>query len=315
MLFSALNTLLDLCIAMGIITGFVVALPLLTLSGGLLTSFVRRFASSSSSTRSSVPRRQSRDEDAGGAGDLVLFCAKGMVLWMLLMQTSTQCGGPAAAWVVAVVVERAARVRDRSLLLLIEPAPGPLDYLYLLIIAPLLGASAGGMVGISAAWHAYLCAAFFWRTRAPIAAALGLSTAAQFFAYLIGLFSWQKFVPFGLSPWPESIPDAILLVPAVIVVMLIPPKTRRWVLLLACYFSPTFRLLAKEVLEYTYAALPIIIEGLTSNSLYPGLYAPSGLLKLVPGGGGSSSSAGAAGAAAVEQSCRAISDQACVAAG
>ena len=111
MLFSALNTLLDLCIAMGIITGFVVALPLLTLSGGLLTSFVRRFASSSSSNRSSVPRRQSRDEDAGGAGDLVLFCAKGMVLWMLLMQTSTQCGGPAAAWVVAVVVERARRSR------------------------------------------------------------------------------------------------------------------------------------------------------------------------------------------------------------
>ena len=224
------------------------------------------------------------------------------------MQTSTQCGGPAAAWVVAVVVERAARVRDRSLLLLIEPAPGPLDYLYLLIIAPLLGASAGGMVGLSAAWHAYLCAAFFWRTRAPIAAALGLSTAAQFFAYLIGLFSWQKFVPFGLSPWPESIPDAILLVPAVIVVMLIPPKTRRWVLLLACYFSPTFRLLAKEVLEYIRGATNHYSAHATAS-----IWAlrTVGLLKLVPGGSSSSSSAGAA----VEQSCRAISDQACVAAG
>jgi hypothetical protein len=245
---STLGTLTDLCVATAMFSAFAVLVPLLVVCSGVL------MAGRGSRREAKLDHGSEENNAAGLAALLLLFLSKGMVLWILLMQGSAQVGGPASVWACAVVLEKAADMHDPALLKVIDPPPGGLDYVFLLLIAPLLCAPVSMVSGLSAAWHAYLCCAFFWRSRAPAAVALALSAVAQLFSWSVGVFAWRRWLSaFGVpatSHLSDELSDVLLLLPAVGVVLLLPARPRRYVMLCACALSPACRDSCRDVGEW-----------------------------------------------------------------
>lgn len=243
---GAIWTLVDLCIAAAICVTFLVALLLLTLCGGIMLKFMGGKGGKDDRRRDADAGDESAEaaSDESAPGDLFLFLIKGFLLWLLLIQGSTQLGGPVAAWACVRILERAAHQRDRSLQLLLEPPPGPLDAVFLVGVAPLLAFSVGGMhddfatVGV----HAYLCAAFFWRSRASAAVALALSLGSLLLASYLGAFRWRHYVSaLGLTPAPMEPTDGAILLLATGGLLLVPRGSRLIAVATACAFSITFR--------------------------------------------------------------------------
>ena len=242
-------------------------------------------------------RRGGESSDDSVAGDLLLFTAKGTLLFVLLVQGSTQLGGPIAAWLCALFVERAARRRDPSLNVLLEPALGPLDYVFLLAVAPLLAASVGGTHDdLTAGWHAFLCAAFFWRSRSSAAGALALSLAAHLFVWSLGGFNWRRWVrAAGLTPAPEGPTDIVLLLPGTALLLLLPKSSRGYTVIAACAFSDTFRRALRDATDVAADTARVAVgAALSSLALLPAAAPPPPFAPAL----GSASGACAAAAAA-----------------
>ena len=246
---SAISLLVDLCLAVSVCVGFVVMLPLLTLGGDLLAPRLGLGGGAKEVAVSDVGSREKTASSTVDFGDLVLFLVKGMAVWVLLEQGSFYVGGPIAAWAAAQLLERWARKRDRSMVLLIEPALGPLDYAFLVAIAPLLCAPVAGTAGISAGWHAYICTAYFWRSRASAAVAVALSIVCQYLSSVLGVFTWRTWVQgLGLTPAPElSLFEVAPLIPGAAVLLALDPNTRMSVVALACAYSTYTRARGGEI--------------------------------------------------------------------
>lgn len=250
-LLGVLTRLTDLCVAAGVAAALALTLPLLTLLVSTL-----RYLRARGGARKEGKAEESSPRRPGDVAELLLFTVKGVVLWALLLQADALVGSCGAAWACALVLERATRARDASLLLIIEPTPGALDFVFLLGVAPLLCApAAGGAHGVGAAWHAYLCVAFFWRSAASAPRAVALSFAAHFLASSIGLFGWRRVVSVtGLAAAEdESAAEAALLVIGVGLLLLIPPSTRVTLCPIALAFSPTFQRRAVAAVTGTFA--------------------------------------------------------------
>ena len=256
MLVDAIRGILDACIALVVGAFLLFALPLLTIATTALYRGTSRRAAKSASdddrddgddgTRATAAARSSPaadDEDPGAGGDLMLFVLKGMVLWMVLIQLDAAVGSAAAAWIAAFSLERSSS--DPSIQLMVEPPPRALDYVYLVMVAPLLSAPAGGVHGFSAAWQVFLCAAFFWRSvRASTTSALSLSLALYAFSWSLGVFGWRRWVSaLGLEPAPEeSGADALKLLAGIGMLLLVGPgQTRLSLMVAALALSSDFR--------------------------------------------------------------------------
>ena len=131
---------------------------------------------------------------------------------------------------------------------LLEPALGPLDYAFLVVIAPLLCWAVAGARDVSAGWHAYLCVAYFWRSRVSVAVAVALSVTCHFLASTLGVFGWRRWVQgLGLPPAPEaSFLEVALLVPGAGVLLSLDPRTRLSVVAVAFLFSEYSKARANE---------------------------------------------------------------------
>jgi hypothetical protein len=239
LLASAFRLVADLCVASAIFAGLLAALPCLTLFSAALRHFI---LSSSRKRRKSWGDGRGEEDGRQDAGetmpvDLVLFSLKGTLLWLLLLHADALLGIPAAAWACAFVLEYAYQLRDPSLKLLLEPMPKLLDLAFLLGVAPLLSATAGGIHGTTAAWHAYLSATFFWRrTDADAPTAIAMTLIWYYFAWLVGIFSDV------LVPPAVHVADLLLLLGATAVMLLIKKtSTRATLTLIALVLSSEFR--------------------------------------------------------------------------
>ena len=244
-----IGTLADLCVAAGIFVAFAVLLSVLAIGGRVLLSYYHQPAAPSAR----AARRNSWEEEVNAgidAGDLVLFLLKGTLLWLLLVQGSMQLSSPLAIWACSVLLVRAARQRDRSLILLLEPALSALDYVFLFAVAPLFGSYVGGIYGLSAAWQAYLCAAYCWRSRSSVGAAVAVALASHLISWTLGVFTWRQWViSAGLTPAPDEPSDAALLVTGVVVLLLIPAHARGLLVAVGCMFSPRVHVLARDAVQ------------------------------------------------------------------
>ena len=150
---------IDLITATVITCAFSVFLCSITFAGALLLQHRHQSASLAARTRE-VPATQPETSSA------VLFVLKGQLMFLLLMQGSEHIGPVASCWICSFVLEFAGQRKDTSINVLLEPPLQPIDYAFLLIVAPALSVPAGGAHGSAAAWLVYLSVCFFWRSSA-----------------------------------------------------------------------------------------------------------------------------------------------------
>ena len=248
MVFGALaaigRLLLDVCVAFILLGTLLACLPLLTLASSVLQRLMDMRSSRDFDPSSPGGRRRTSAESSNNnlGGTLALFSIKSTLLFLALLQTAALLGGPAAAWACALALEARHRSRDSSVRLLVEPALGPLDYVFLLFVAPFLAAPAGGVHGMTAGWFTYACACFFWRSDASAYTALSLWLLAYLLAWSLGFFAWRRLVAtLGLVPADDGVLDVLLLLGGTGALLLVPPATRGPLMGAILVFSPTFR--------------------------------------------------------------------------
>jgi hypothetical protein len=262
MLSSAAHLALDLCLA-GVVVGMLLCtLPLLTLASATvhryykrreLRSKWRRVAMDASDPMARFRRTAEEARTAAAAeakrkgmdwhlGTLFLLALKSMLFFLSLLQAGALLGGPAAAWALALAVEWVVRSGDASLLVFVEPAFGPLDFVFLVGVAPFLAVMSAGIHGLAAGWFTYTAAAYFWRSDANTATALGLWLLKYIIALSLGLFELQHAVEaIGLEVADATIQEAALLVGGVGTLLLVPSSTRGTMMGVVLAFSPSFR--------------------------------------------------------------------------
>ena len=262
MLSSVAHLALDLCLA-GVVLGLLLCtLPLLTLASasvhryykrGEVRSKWRRVATDAGDPMARFRRTAEEARAAAAAeakrkgmdwhlGTLFLLALKSMLFFLVLLQAGTLLGGPAAVWVLTLAVERVVRSGDVSLLVFVEPPLGPLDFVFLVGVAPFLAVMSAGVHGLAAGWFTYTAAAYFWRSDANTATALGLWLLKYIIAMSLGLFELQHAVEaIGLEVADATIQEAALLVGGVGTLLLVPSSTRGTIMGVVLAFSPSFR--------------------------------------------------------------------------
>ena len=240
---ESVSRIVDICAAAVVLVGLAITLPALTLASSAARHFMRN-----RSTTGPSPGSEPTEEPLTHVvvQRLLMFIVKGELIGILMIQGSELLGDVATAWLCSSVLELAERRRDPSLKILHEPPWQPLDFVFMLFIAPALCTPAAGVHGLAAAWTQFLCATFFWRATPPTPAgtALVLATAAYALAWRVGIFEWRHaVVSLGLRVADHvSISDAALQMVSVVVFLFIPTRTRWTVMPAALVLSPTFRL-------------------------------------------------------------------------
>ena len=197
----------------------------------------------------SAPAEDGHGHDTSlDTGPLVAFVMKGYGLAMVAAQLMEWCGGPIAAYTMAAGVTYLRN--DQSLHVLLEPPPGvcpisasslfpapplhavatrtrtrthidvrtqpagALDLCFGLLLLPGLCAPALVLHGFGAAWFAFLCLAYLWRTTASasllhVLGGLAKLLAAYAFAWGVGLFA--PLVAFRIGDWVLIVSGAVAL--------------------------------------------------------------------------------------------------------
>lgn len=246
------RALVDLCIAGTIFAALVCVLPLLTFASAAVQRFMLPDAKAIGGAGSDAADSHAKNSSNSiRTGEFVSFQIKGMLLYMVTVQLNAAAGAAAAAWVCAAILERAARLRDASLLVLLEPAPQALDYVFLVIVAPLICATAGGVHGLAAAWHSYLCTIFLWRSSASLGAAVLAMLTSYFLCWALSVHSWRMWVASsGLFREPATeTADAVWSPLASTGILLLTPhgSGRNSLAATGLAFSPTFRQLCLQL--------------------------------------------------------------------
>lgn len=262
MIHGLLHLALDLFLAGMVIAALLCTLPVLTLaSAGLHRYYKRkqvrtlwrravnnaadpmaRFRRTAEEARAAAAAEAKRKSFDWHLGTLFVLALKSMLFFLLLLQAGSLLGGPAAAWALAIAVEKTIQSGDASLALFLEPALGPLDYLFLIGVAPFLAIMSAGVHGVAAGWFTFTAAAYFWRSDANTATALGLWLLKYIIAMSLGLFELQHAVEaIGLEVADATIQEAAMLVGGVSVLLLVPSSTRGTTMSIVLAFSPSFR--------------------------------------------------------------------------
>lgn len=222
---------LDVCVAAAVATALIIAMPLLTLVSTTLRRPGSLLSSSAESSGVQQPLPPPPMDWRQAFTDAVFFMLKGMLTWIVLLQTGELVGRYGGACACSFLLELGVRRRDVSLVSLLEPPMGVLDYLFLLVVAPALCLPISGVHGLDAAWLAFLGITAWWRTPSAPIAALPLLALVMTFpagALVASYFQWRPLFArhMGCAPADDSAIEAAKQIAVLIVALLFPSRPR-----------------------------------------------------------------------------------------